>query len=129
MKTRHILALLGGFAVATLAQAGDATKLPPMKTQPTAKKVLDEHYAALNNCDWSRLIAQHPMDTEVHLAGGVVLKGREKVGELYAGLCKDRPDGLRGIKFTPRKRLPGGQHLQHPVACRSAVPCRTVQGL
>jgi SnoaL-like domain len=108
MKTQHILVLLSGFAAAALVHAGEPMKLPPMKTQPTAKKVLDEHFDALNHCDWNRLVAQYPKDAEIHLPGGVVLKGREKVGELFTGLCKDRPDGLRGIKFTPESSFQVG---------------------
>lgn len=29
-----------------------------------------------------------------------MLKGRQKVGDLFNGFCKDRPNGLRGLKFT-----------------------------
>ena len=108
MKTQRILVLLTGFAAAALAHAGEPMKLPPMKAQPTAKKVLDEHMDALNHCDWNRLVAQYPKDAEIHLPDGVVIKGREKVGELFTGLCKDRPDGLRGIKFTPESSFQVG---------------------
>lgn len=108
MKNPHLLALLCGFAVATLAQAEGGMKLPPMKTQPTAKKVLDEHMAALNSCDWNRLVAQYPKDAEIHLPDGVVIKGREKIGELFTGLCKERPNGLRGIQFTPESSFQVG---------------------
>jgi hypothetical protein len=36
--------------------------LPELKKQPTPQAVLDEHLAALNACDWNRLLAQYPDD-------------------------------------------------------------------
>lgn len=82
------------------AWAAEPMKLPPLKKQPTEQKVIDEHLDALNKCDWNRLMAQYPKDVEIHLPDGVVVKGREKVGELFAGFCKPRPDGLKGLQFT-----------------------------
>lgn len=100
MKSKGIYFLLAGLAVAVSAQAAEPMKLPPMKKQPTPQKVLDEHLNALNACDWNRLVTQYPKDAEIHLTDGVVLKEREKVGGLFAAFCKDRPDDLRGLKFT-----------------------------
>jgi hypothetical protein len=80
--------------------AADAQALPPMKKQASAKKVLDEHLDALNKCAWNRLMAQYPKDVEFHLPDGVVLKGRQKVADLFTGFCKPRPDGLKGLQFT-----------------------------
>jgi SnoaL-like domain len=100
MKFKGILVLLAGLAAVASVQAAEPMKLPAMKKQPTPQKVLDEHLDALNACDWNRLVAQYPKDAEIHLPDGVVLKGREKVGELFAGFCKDRPNGLKGLKFT-----------------------------
>jgi len=40
-----------------------------------------------------------------------VVKGRQKVGELFAGFCKPRPDGLKGLKFTPEKSFLVGNTL------------------
>jgi ketosteroid isomerase-like protein len=78
-------------------------KLPPLKKQASVQKVIDEHLDALNKCDWNRLMAQYPNDVEIHLPDGQVIKGRDKVGELFAGFCKARPDGLKGLKFTSEK--------------------------
>jgi hypothetical protein len=100
MKTHQLIAATTMALATGMALEAQAQTLPPMKTQPTAKKVLDEHLDALNQCDWSRLVAQYPKDAEVHLPGGVLLKGRQKIGDLFTGFCKDRPDGLRGLKFT-----------------------------
>ena len=81
--------------------AAEPMKLPPLKKQPSVQKVVDEHLDALNQCDWNRLMAQYPNDVEIHVPDGTVVRGRAKVGDLFAGFCKSRPDGLKGLKFTP----------------------------
>jgi SnoaL-like domain len=94
------LTLVFASFVASFALAGDMA-LPPLKTQTNAQMVFEEHVDALNNCDWNRLMAQYPPEVEIHLPDGVIVKGRDKVGELFAGFCKDRKDGgLKGLKFT-----------------------------
>jgi ketosteroid isomerase-like protein len=98
-------------AVAMLATAAEPMKLPALKKQPSVQKVIDEHVDALNHCDWNRLMAQYPNDVEIHLPDGQVVKGRQKVGELFAGFCKPRPDGLKGLKFTPEKSFLVGNTL------------------
>jgi ketosteroid isomerase-like protein len=75
--------------------------LPELKAQPTPEAVIAEHLAALNVCDWQRLMAQYPDDAQIHLPGGTVVKGRMAIGELFAGFCKDHADGgLKGGVFT-----------------------------
>ncbi len=89
--------LLLGMSVAT---AGDMA-LPALVTQDDPQAVVDEHLDALNECDWDRLMAQYPDDVEFHLVDGVLIKGREAVGELFAGFCKLPEDGgLKGLTFT-----------------------------
>lgn len=100
MQTKQALVLAAGLAFAVASFAADAPKLPAMKKQPTPEKVLSEHLEALNLCDWNRLVAQYPEDAEVHLPDGVLIKGRQKIGDLFTGFCKDHPDGLKGLKFT-----------------------------
>jgi ketosteroid isomerase-like protein len=83
-------------AVAALLTVGgpasaDEMKLPPLKRQKTPQAVVDEHLDALNKCDWNRLMAQYPPQVEIHLPDGVIVKGRQKVGELFAGFCKTGP--------------------------------------
>jgi ketosteroid isomerase-like protein len=75
------------------------------------QKVIDEHLDALNRCDWNRLMAQYPNDVEIHLPDGQVIKGRQKVGDLFAGFCKARPDGLKGLKFTSESSFLVGNTL------------------
>jgi hypothetical protein len=86
-------------ASAPAPRAGDP--LPPLHKQPTPAKVVKEHVAALNACDWTRLMAQYPRRAEIHLPGGNVVKGRKAIGDLFAGFVKP-PDqgGLCGITFT-----------------------------
>ncbi len=77
----------------------DELVLPPLKKQSSPQKVLDEHLDALNKCDWNRLMAQYPEGVEIHLPNGQMIKGRQKVGELFVGFCKPQPDGLKGLQF------------------------------
>jgi hypothetical protein len=88
------IAMLGGAAQAEM-------KLPDLKKQPTAQAVLDEHFEALNTCDWNRLLAQYPEEAQVNLPNGTIVKGRAALGDLFAGFCKDPKDGgLKGIHFA-----------------------------
>jgi ketosteroid isomerase-like protein len=103
-------ALIAG-AAALSARAAEPMKLPPLHKQPSVQKVIDEHLDALNRCDWNRLMAQYPDDVEIHLPDGQVIKGRPKVGELFAGFCKARPDGLKGLKFTTESSFKVGNTL------------------
>jgi SnoaL-like domain len=100
MKTYQLIIATTALFATCAAWAADNKPLPAMKKQATAKKVLDEHLDALNKCDWNRLMAQYPNDVEFHLPDGVVLKGRQKVADLFTGFCKPRPDGLQGLQFT-----------------------------
>jgi hypothetical protein len=92
-----------GFAVlvgVVLAAQTSSTAMPPIKRQATPKAVVDEHLAAINACDWTRLMAQYPDDVEFFLPGGQVVKGRAAVGELFRGFVKPAKDGgLCGLKF------------------------------
>lgn len=100
MNKKYAILLAAGLSIAATSFAADNQALPPIRKQPTPEKVLAEHLDALNQCDWNRLVAQYPEDAEIHLPDGVMLKGRQKVGDLFNGFCKDRPNGLRGLKFT-----------------------------
>ena len=98
MQARQAFVVTALFA-GSLAIAAEPV-LPPLKKQPSVQKVIDEHIDALNRCDWNRLMAQYPNDVEIHLPDGTIKRGRAQVGELFAGFCKARPDGLKGLKFT-----------------------------
>ena len=120
MQSRHALGLVAALFAGALAIAAEPMKLPPLKKQPTVQKVIDEHLDALNACDWNRLMAQYPDDVEIHLPDGAVVKGRPKVGELFAGFCKTRPDGLKGLKFTTESAFLVGNTLN--VQWRAEAP-------
>ncbi len=80
--------------------------------QKTAQEVYQEHIRALNACDWEALMAQYPDQTEIHLPNGSVVKGREAVGELFAGFVKpQKDDGLCGIIFSEESSFEVGSTL------------------
>jgi hypothetical protein len=87
-------------------------QLPPLQKQPTPQAVIDEHFAALNACDWKRIMAQYPATYQLHLPDGMVVKGRDKAGELFANFVKPHDQGgLCGIKFTPEQTFVVGETL------------------
>jgi hypothetical protein len=86
--------------------------LPPLKRQGSAEAVVAEHLAALNACDWNRLMAQYPPDVHFFLPGGLVVVGREAVGQLFTGFCKDRSEGgNNGLIFTPQQTFQVNQTI------------------
>lgn len=97
---------------ATLPVTAEEMKLPPLSAQPNAQAVIDEHFDALNKCDWNRIMAQYPDTYELHLPGGTVVKGREEAGKLFADFVKPHDQGgLCGITFTPEQTFPVGDTL------------------
>jgi hypothetical protein len=75
-----------GFVAAALLMltgAGISQALPAKKPQPTPMKVVEEHIAALDACDWNRLMAQYDDDMEFMSKDGGVVKGRVAIGELF----------------------------------------------
>ena len=85
-----VLAMMGG----TLAARAEM-KLPDLKKQPSAQAVLDEHFAALNACDWNRLLAQYPEDAQINLPNGTIVKGRAALGDLESLIGTVRNVGYR----------------------------------
>jgi len=87
-----------------------ATGLPSLHRRPNARAVVDEHIDALNRCDWGRLMAQYPPEVEIFLPGGLVIKGREKVADLFRTLVKPLQEGgLCGIKIEAEHVFAVGQ--------------------
>lgn len=71
----------------------------------TPDAVLAEHIAALNACDWKRLMAQYPDSYELRLPAGVVVSGREEAAATFGGFVLPQADGgLCGITFTEEGR-------------------------
>jgi hypothetical protein len=86
--------------------------LPPLKRQGSAEAVVAEHLAALNACNWNRLMAQYPPSVHFFLPGGAVVVGREAVGQLFLGFCKSRSEGgNNGLVFTPQQTFQVGHTI------------------
>lgn len=78
----------------------------------TADEVLAEHMAALNGCDWGRLMAQYPDQYTLRMPGGVVVSGREEANATFAGFVLPHDQGgLCGITFTEVSRTVTGGTL------------------
>jgi hypothetical protein len=76
--------------------------LPPLKPQKTPQAVIDEHFDALNKCDWARLMAQYPADAQFFLPLGQTIVGRDKLAQQFAQMVKPHDQGgICGAKFTP----------------------------
>ena len=116
-----MLALALALAVSSLAAAQEGEPADPVENPNTgevsdtlvpqdgALAVYEEHIRVLNDCDWLGLMAQYPNDAEIHLPEGTVVKGRQAIGELFAGFVLDPADGgLCGITFTEESRFEVG---------------------
>jgi hypothetical protein len=125
MRIFLALAVLAALAVGVPAGVQSATgpshaagardtlpPLPPLKRQGSAEAVVAEHLAALNACDWKRLMAQYPPSVHLFLPGGAVVVGREAVGQLFLGFCKSRAEGgNNGLIFTPQQTFKVGHTI------------------
>jgi hypothetical protein len=89
-------------AIASLSFASAQTRsLPERVTQPTPEKVVAEHLAAFNACDWKRLMAQFPDNVEFFAPDGEVVRGRQALGEMFAKVVKPpSAGGTCGLKVT-----------------------------
>jgi|tagenome__1003787_1003787.scaffolds.fasta_scaffold20525125_1 hypothetical protein len=100
MKTLVTTCTFAAVALVSSSPVWSQAVLPELKKQPSAQAVLNEHFDALNHCDWNRIVAQYPDDAQINLPGGTIVKGRNAIGDMFAGLCKAPKDGgLKGITF------------------------------
>lgn len=98
MKKKIVFALLG---LASLTLNAADTKYPALKRQPTPEAVVKEHMAAINACDWNRLMAQYPEDVEIFSPDGVLALKKEGVGKMFRQVVKPfAQGGVCGMKFT-----------------------------
>lgn len=111
-------AAVSAFVAATLAlplasaALAQERTLPALAPQPTAQAVVDEHLAALNACDWDRLMAQYPDDVHFILPGGVWIEGRKAIGDVFAGFCTPRSEGgFKGATFITEFAQPVGDTI------------------
>lgn len=96
LKMAFIVAAIAALPAA-LAQSGG---LPKQVPQPTPAKVVSEHVAALNACDWKRIVAQFPGNVEFFSPTGVV-RGRQAVADMFAKIVKPPSQGgICGLRFT-----------------------------
>ncbi len=80
--------------------------------QAGAIAVYEEHIRALNAGEWEGQLCQFPDSAEVHLKGGVVLRGRSEIGRFIADGVRPRADGgVLGLQFSERSRLRVGDTL------------------
>ena len=106
------IALVVGAVEAEQAPGSQDKSLPPLKRFKTAQAVVDEHLAAVNTCDWQRVMAQYPPEVQFFLPGGQVVKGREAVGELFRSFFKPAKDGgLCGLKFEAENSFTVGDTI------------------
>jgi hypothetical protein len=81
---------------------GQSPSLPPQKKQATPQKVIQEHTAAWNSCDWKRLMAQYSDNVEFLAPGGAIVSGRQAIGDMFAKLLKPHSEGgYCGMKQIP----------------------------
>jgi hypothetical protein len=126
-----IISLLLCFAIigACARQNAQAQQLPPLKAQPNAQAVVNEHIDALNHCDWNRLMAQYPENAEIFLPGGQVMKGREQVGEMFRNAVKPFKDGgLCGVTFTPEHTFAVGDTISAQWSANGEVLAEPYRG-
>ena len=102
LRVLFLLTLAAGLGAVLAAQTSSAA-LPPIKRQPTPKAVVDEHLAAINQCDWPRLMAQYPPDVEFFLPGGQV----------------QRPVRRSALSSTGRMRMPPCARIRRCARSRS----------
>jgi hypothetical protein len=84
------------------AMSAQTRSMPAPKRQPTPAKVVEEHLAAFNACDWNRLMAQFPENVEFFSPNGAVVRGRKALGEMFAKVVKPPSQGgTCGLTITP----------------------------
>jgi ketosteroid isomerase-like protein len=68
--------------------------------------VVDEHVAALNACDWKRLMAQYDDDITFLSKDGGIISGREAIGQMFQkALVTPSKGGQCGMKLIPEKTI------------------------
>ncbi len=109
-----IVAILAGCAAApsastytavTVKNARSGEESAALVREKTPADVVSQHLKVLNACDWKGLMAQYPDQVEARFPGGAVTKGRQAMGDLFAGFVLTPKDGgLCGITFSEESR-------------------------
>jgi hypothetical protein len=109
MKEIVAVSLLSMMLSASGATQPAGAKLPPIKRQASPEAVVNEHLAALNRCDYGRLMALYPPNVHLFLPGGKVVAGREQVADVYQTSVKPFKDGgACGLKFAAEQTFKVG---------------------
>lgn len=96
-------------AVAMFGSLASAQSLPAKKPQPTPEKVIAEHVAALNACDWNRMMAQYDDDIVFLSKDGGIVQGRDAIGKMFQqALKKPAQGGQCGMTLIPEKTFVRG---------------------
>jgi hypothetical protein len=94
------------YSAAAVKNLNSGAESKSLVREKSPDAVVAQHLKALNACNWSELMAQYPDQTEIHLSGGTVIKGRQAVGDLFAGFVLTPNDGgLCGITFSEESRM------------------------
>jgi hypothetical protein len=106
----------GAFSIGAVAQT-----LPPKRPQATPQKVIEEHVAALNACDWKRLMAQYDDDMAFLSKDGAMVRGREAIGQMFQkALQPPAKGGQCGMKLIPEQTIVVGDTVN--VVWRAEAP-------
>jgi uncharacterized protein (TIGR02246 family) len=98
-----------------------AQTLPIKKRQASPEKVIAEHIAALNACDWNRMMAQYDDDVEFLSKDGNVVHGREAIGKMFEkALLPPSKGGQCGMKLIPEHTVVVGDTVN--VVWRAEAP-------
>jgi len=96
-------------------------KLPPKKPLPTPEQVVIEHFAALNACDWKRMMAQYADDIIFMSKDGAAIEGREAIGRMFQkALAPPAQGGQCGMTLIPVKTVVVGNTVN--VIWRAEAP-------
>lgn len=107
------LSLVGGNAIAATAPAGAPSSgstttgpgpmppLPPVRPADSPLAVAQQHFAAVNSCDWTTAMELYAGNAQVLLPDGSVTQGRQAIGQLLWNFLASRADGgFCGIDFA-----------------------------
>lgn len=124
VKAAWFVVLVGVLSLLFPTANAQGPQLPPQKRQATPRKVVEEHFAAIDHCDWAKNMALYADDAELFLPGGSTVKGRKAVGDLFVNFLKPRSQGgFCGMKTIPEQIVVIGNTVN--VAWRIEAPFLT----
>lgn len=94
--------------------------LPPKKPLATPEQVVTEHFAALNACDWKRMMQQYDDRIAFLSKDGAIVEGREAIGRMFQKALQPPPVGQCGMKLIPERTIVVGDTVN--VIWRAEAP-------